>query len=145
MATVSAIVTAMATALNKLAWIDTVSTDDFVPAVTVSSVACMIVPFEQETAVTLDSLDADAAVMVHRITVEFWVKHAQGQAAITMQKARDAGTLAIIQLMADDGTGYVLARDVTFAERIEPAFVTHANTPWLIASLVVPIENEVTI
>ena len=143
MATVSTIVTALGVALDKLTWIDAVSTTEFLPAVTVSC-AAIIVPFGQETTAGADDLSGATAVLTHRITVEFWVKHVQGAAGTTMQVARDAGTKAIAQLLIDDGIGYVIARDMPFTETVEPAFVTHANVPWLIASLTIPVENEVT-
>lgn len=145
MATVSAIVAAMATALDKLTWVDEVSTSDMQPAITVARCAALIVPFGQEGAMSVDSLDGATITVTTRINVEFWVKHEQGNAAVTMQIARDAGTLAMAQLMTDDGIGYVIARELPFLERIDPLFSQHAGVPWLVASLTVPIENEVSI
>lgn len=145
MATVSSIVAALATALDKLSWVDAVSTAEILPAVTVSSCACLIVPFNQDGSIGVDDLSGDRLVAVHTIQVEFWIKHSQAAIGTTMDKARDAATLAVAQLMADDGTGYTLARDLDFEESILPEFQTHANVPWLVAILKVPVENEVTL
>ena len=145
MATVSSVVTAIGTALDKLTWIDTVSTSEYLPAVTVASCACLITPFNQASTVELDQLSHTSATFVHRIQVEFWFKHIQGTPSTTLQKARDAGTLAIAQLFADDGTGYTLARGYEFTEAVAPEFTTHANVPWLVSLLTVPVENEVSI
>ena len=144
MATVSTIVTALATALDKLTWVDAVSTSEYLPAVTVASCACLITPFNQASTVTVDSLDDGAITFVHRVQVEFWFKHVQGSQATTLQRARDAGTLAVARLLADDGTGYTIARNFEFTEAVAPEFTTHANVPWLVSLLTVPVENEVS-
>lgn len=145
MATVSSIVTALATALDKLTWVDAVSTSEYLPAVTVASCACLLTPFNQQSSVELDQLSHTTATFVHRVQVEFWFKHTQGSPATTLQRARDAGTLAIAQLLTDDGTGYTLARGYEFTEAVAPEFTTHANVPWLVSLLTVPVENEVSI
>ena len=144
MAAVSDITGALVTVLDALTWVNEAADDTFAPAVTVTSCAAFVVPFGQEA--TSEPLDLRGTLhrVIYRIPVEIWVKHTSGSAATTMQIARDAGTLAMVALLHNDGTGYTLARDVGFEERIEPAFVQHGNANWLIATLIVPIENEVS-
>lgn len=145
MADVSDIATALAEVLDGLSWIDEASADSFMPAVTVQSCAAFVVPFGQEA--TSEPIDLAGHVhrVIYRLPVEFWIKHVSGDQATTMRIARDAGTLAIAAILADDGNGYAVARDAGFEERIEPAFVQHGNANWLVASLIVPIENEVSV
>jgi hypothetical protein len=145
MADVSDITSAIAVTLGALSWVDEASDTTFQPAVTVASCCALVVPFGQESVTEPIDLAGDAHRMVTRLPVEFWVKHTSGDQATTMQIARDAGTLAMAALLAGDGNGYSLARDVGFEERIEPAFVQHGNANWLVVLLIVPIENEVAI
>ena len=145
MADLSDITGAMVTVLDALTWVDSAADDTFQPGVTVASCCALVVPFGQEATSEPIGLTGATHRVIHRIPVEFWVKHTSGAQATTMEIARDAGTLAMVALLKSDGTGYSLARDVGFEERIEPAFVQHGNANWLIATLVVPIENEVAI
>jgi len=145
MADVSDITSAIVTVLDALSWVDEASDTTFQPAITVPSCCALVVPFGQEA--TSEAVDVAGTYhrVIYRLPVEFWIKHASGDQATTMQIARDAGTLAMVALLDSDGTGYSLARDVGFEERIEPAFVQHGNANWLIVTVIVPIENEVAI
>ncbi len=143
MSTVTAIAEGIRAVLAGLSWVDAASIDDFLPAATAPTVAAFVVPFEQTSAVLVDSLSAGEITLIHTLTVEFWIQHRNGFAAETMQRARDAGTLAIAALLAHDGDGYTVAREYQFEERITPQFVSHLNVPWLITTLRVPVENEV--
>ena len=143
MATVTSITSAIVTVLDALSWVDKCSADEFVPSAVTTSCSAFIVPFAQETRVLPDVLDPNAITLTHWLTVEFWIQHKNGAAATTMQVARDAGALAIAALIDHDGSGYNIARDYAFEERIEPQFETHMGVPWLIVSLRVPVENEV--
>jgi hypothetical protein len=83
--------------------------------------------------------------VTYRLPVEFWCKHTPGAQATVMERARDASTLAMIALLNSDGSGYQLSEDVGFEERIDPTFVQHGNADWLVATLIVPIINEVNV
>lgn len=144
MATVTSITTAITGVLGALSWVDVASADEFLPAAATSTCAAFVVPFGQETRAISDALDPDTMTLVHVLTVEFWVQHRNGAASTTMQIARDAGALAIAALLANDGSGYTIARDFAFEERIDPAPTTHMGVPWVVVSLRVPVENEVT-
>lgn len=143
MSAVTAIAEALVAVLAGLDWVDAASASEYVPAAVQSDVCAFVVPYGQETRAMPDSLGGETMTLVHVLTVEFWVKHAGGQAAITMQRARDAGALAIAAFLAHDGAGYSIAREYGFEERIDPAPVTHMGVPWLVSSLRVPVENEV--
>ena len=145
MADVSDITSAIATVLDGLTWVSEASDTTFQPGVTVASCAALVVPFGQESVSTPVDVAGSYHRVVYRIPVEFWCKHTSGDQATTMQVARDAGTLAMAALLGADGSGYSIAPDVGFEERIEAAFVQHGNANWLIATLIVPIENEVAI
>lgn len=144
MATVTSIAGAIVAVLDALTWVDAASANEYLPGAAAANCCAFVVPYGQETRALPDSLDPDTMVLVHTLTVEFWIQHKQGAASTTMQRARDAGTLAIAALIEHDGTGYTLARDYGFDERIDPAPVTHLGVPWLVSSLRVPVENEVT-
>jgi len=143
MSTVTEIAGSIVTVLAGLSWVDAASASEYLPAAITSDVCAFVVPYNQETRAVPDSLGGDGITMIHSLTVEFWVKHVNGQTAMTMQRARDAGTLAIAALLAHDGEGYSIAREYGFEERIDPAPVTHMGVPWLVSSLRVPVENEV--
>ena len=144
MTTVTSITTAVVSVLSALSWVDVASADEFLPSAASATCAAFVVPFGQETRTNPDVLDPNVIMLVHTLTVEFWIQHRNGAAATTMQMARDAGAKAIAALLASDGTGYSIARDYTFEERIDPAPTTHMGVPWVIVSLRVPVENEVT-
>lgn len=143
MSSVTEIADAVRDVLAGLDWVTYASTVDFLPPAGQADVCALLVPFEQASTATADSL-GDTITLMHRLTVEFWVQHRNGEAARTMRLGRDAGTLAITALLAHDGDGFTVAREYGFEERIEPQFVTHLNVPWLVVSLRVPVENEVT-
>ncbi len=142
--TVTAIAEALVAVLRGLSWVDAASASEYLPSAVGSQVCAFVVPYNQETRALPSSLDDDTMTLTHVLTVEFWIQHRNGQAATTMQQARDAGTLAIAALLAHDGEGYTIAREYGFEERIDPAPVQHMNVPWLVSSLRVPVENEVT-
>ena len=144
MSTVTSIAAAIASVLDALAWVDKASASEYLPSAANASVCAFVVPYNQETTVVPDSLGGASITLRHVLTVEFWIQHRGGQAAATMQAARDAGTLAIAALIDADGAGYTLERDLAFSERVDPAPVEHLNMPWLVATLRVPVENEVS-
>jgi hypothetical protein len=144
MATVTEIAQAIADTLETLSWVDAAAIDTFYPAVEGVACVALVVPFEQEAS----SAPVDIMGSLHRVTmripVEFWIKHISGNQAETMQRGRDAGTLAMIGLLQNDGDGYNLSADIGFEERVD-GLVQHGNVNWLRVSLMVPIENEVSI
>lgn len=144
MATVTSITNAVVAVIGALSWVDKASADEFVPSAANTTCSAFVVPFGQETRVLPDVLDENVITLTHWLTIEFWIQHKNGAAATTMQMARDAGALAIAALIDHDGSGYTIARDYAFEERVEPQFVTHMGVPWLVAALRVPVENEVT-
>ena len=83
-------------------------------------------------------------VAVHRIPIEFWVKH-DGKPATTMQRARDVGAAALLALVAADGTGYTLnySESVTFA--VDPGLTTINSVSWLVANMTVAVIETVTL
>lgn len=143
MSNVSAICAALVEVLSRLEPVTFASADEFLPPVGNMDVCAFVVPFEQTTTAQPDVLGGGYIVLTHRLSVEFWIQHRNGQAAITMQIARDIGGAAIAALLRADGDGYSIARDYAFEERIEPQFVTHLGVPWLVSTLRVPVENEV--
>lgn len=145
MADVSDITSAMVTVLETLDWVDAASDTTFQPAVTVASCCALVVPFGMESTSTPVDLAGDYHRVVYRIPVEFWCKHTPGNQAAVMTTARDAGTLAMAALLAGSGSGYSIAPDAGFDERLSDGFVEHGNVQWLVSTLYVPVENEVAI
>jgi hypothetical protein len=144
MATVSYIAAAIASQLTALSFVDKASATEFTPAVTGVNCVAFVIPFDQESTAEVRNLDGDIALR-HILTVEFWTQIRNNRIADAMTTARDAGALAITALVANDGDGYSLASDIGFRERIYSEPVTHAGVPWIITSLRVPVENEVSI
>jgi len=143
MATVTSIAAALAsTLLAGLTEVDTASTSSFYPALNTASVGLVVSPFGQETTYSAQTFGG-SALAVHRIPLEFWVRHTQGDEAATMQRARDVATQAVAVLLANDGAGYELARDVGIEERVDQTVTQVANAPWVVVALIVPVENEV--
>lgn len=145
MATVTEIATAISTQLLTLSDVDYVSVSEFTPAISTEKIAAFVVPFEQETTGDFLALSGSALNARHRLRCEFWVKHTAGNATATAQRARDVSTLAMIVLMQNNGTGYQLDTSESFTELIDDQFVTIDQTPFLVASLSVPVRNTLTL
>lgn len=145
MATVTTIATAIKTQLLALSDVDYASVSEFAPAISSATVAAFVVPFEQESNGEFLDLAGTSLLVRHRIRCEFWVKHTQGAVATTMQLARDICTLAMIGLMQTDGTGYDLDTESAFDEIVSDTFVQVDSVPYLVAALVVPVRNEITL
>jgi hypothetical protein len=142
MATPTSIATAIATALSTLPFVDSASATSFAPALANVTCVAFVVPFGQTSGAEFMTF-GDVVLLKTEMPVEFWIQHKPTTPATTINTARDACALAIAKLIDQDGTGYTLARDVPFRERINDAFVNHAGVDWLIATLRVPVENEV--
>jgi hypothetical protein len=144
MATVSSIATAIAAQLSQLTWVDEASSTSYLPATTGNRVCAFVVPFDQETRAETANLRGDLNLR-HILVVEFWTQIRANRIPEAMNTARDASALAMVALVQNDGEDYTLNRSIDFVERVYPEPVTHANVPWIISSLRVPVENEVTI
>ena len=141
----TSIADAMLSAINAaIADVDTVSSTEFTPAITTTKIAALSPAFDLESRFLWESLGGAEVVVIHRIPIEFWVKH-DGKATHTMTRARNIGTDAINALVAADGTGYELLFDdpVTFA--VDPAFVTINSVAWLVATMFVSVRDTLTI
>ena len=139
------IVNAILSAIDAgVADVDATSATDFTPAVTTRSVAALSPAFDLSTSFEWDTLGTAEIVAVHRIPIEFWVKH-DGKPATTMQRARDVGAAALLALVAADGTGYTLnySESVTFA--VDPGLTTINSVSWLVANMTVAVIETVTI
>jgi hypothetical protein len=144
MATVSSIATAIASQLSALSWVNEASATSYLPATTGKAVCAFLIPFEQETRAEASNFAGDVTLRTV-LTVEFWIQIKNNRAAEAMTTAQNAGALAIAALVTNDGDGYTLDRAIPFQERIAPSPVTYADVPWIISTLRVPVENEVTI
>ena len=139
------IVNAILSAIDAgVADVDATSATDFTPAVTTRSVAALSPAFDLSTSFEWDTLGTAEIVAVHRIPIEFWVKH-DGKPATTMQRARDVGAAALLALVAADGTGYTLnySESVTFA--VDPGLTTINSVSWLVANMTVAVIDTVTL
>ena len=144
MALPSAIAAAIATQLGALSWVSEASATSYAPASAGNQVCAFVIPFDQATSAEPANLDGDLFLR-HVLTVEFWTQIRSNKIGDAMTTARDAATLAITRLCANDGTGYTLEAPVRFEERIYAEPVTHAGVPWIISALRVPVTNEVSI
>jgi hypothetical protein len=144
MATPTSIATAIATQIAALSFVNSASATSFAPALANVTCVAFVVPFGQESGAEFVTF-GDVVQVNTVMAVEFWIQHKPTTPAVTVNTARDACTLAMARLIEYDGTGYTLARNVPFRERINDAFVNHAGVDWLIAVLRVPVENEVTV
>ena len=141
----TSIADAMLSAINAaIADVDTVSSTEFTPAITTAKIAALSPAFDLESRFQWETFDGAEVVVIHRIPIEFWVKH-DGKTTNTMTRARNIGTDAINALVAADGTGYELLFDdpVTFA--VDPAFVTINSVAWLVATMFVSVRDTLTI
>lgn len=144
MATVSSIAAAIASQLGQLAWVNEASATTYLPATTGKQVCAFVIPFDQETTAEASNFAGDVTLR-HVLTVEFWIQVRNNRIADAMTTAQNAGTLAITALVQNDDDGYTLDRAIPFRERIASQPVTYADVPWIISTLRVPVENEVTI
>src|SRR5690606_38388510 len=104
----TSIADAMLSAINAaIADVDTVSSTEFTPAITTTKIAALSPAFDLESRFSWETFDGAEVVVIHRIPLEFWVKH-DGKTTYTMTRARNIGTEAINALVAADGTGYEL-------------------------------------
>lgn len=142
MATVQSIAEAIQTQMATISGVDYTSVDDYLPSIKTQSIACLVLPFGQTDTVTLSDFGPNTAAFTHRIKVEFWVKHVQGKANNTMQRAREIFRLAVFALLAGDGTGYTLSPDLRIEGNVEQGFLTVESMPYLVATLYVPVLNE---
>ena len=146
MANVQSLAEAVAAVVSTIEGVDRCSVTDFTPALNTQAIAAMIVPMGQSSAGRIVSTLSNRYLeMTTTLPVEFWVKHAQGDPATTMRRARNVGTDAIAALLAADGTGYELAPDAEITESIESAFVEVSGQPYLVATVRIPIRNVVEV
>lgn len=144
MATVSSIAAAIASQLGALSWVSEASSTSYAPATAGKAVCAFVIPFDQETTAEPANLDGDL-LLRHTLTVEFWTQIKSSNIGAAMTTARDAGTLATIALVQNDGDGYNLDAPLRVQERIYGEPVTHAGVPWIVSALRVPVLNEVAI
>lgn len=143
MATVTSIATALKTTLlNGLSDVDYASIDEFLPPIKTRKVALIIVPNGQETSIRFESLAATTLHFTHRIPCEFWVKHTQGDAATTQQRARDIARLAAVELAQNDGSSYDLDFDLAVESQIADQYIEVGGVPFLVVTLLVPVTNS---
>jgi len=134
----------LAVILADIADVDTVSSSDFTPAITMAKVAALSPAFELESSFTWEALSDDGIVVTHRIPIEFWVKH-DGKPAATMQRARDIGASALSALVNNDGAGYELAFDSPVTFTVDPGLTTVNSLSWLVATMFVSVRDVVSI
>ena len=82
--------------VDYLSDVDYGSVSDFYPAVQTQKIAVIALPFAQASTSEPESFGTGELVMIHRLRLEFWVKHTQGTADATMQRARDVATEAAV-------------------------------------------------
>lgn len=134
----STVIATLLTTINTaLTEVDTVSQADFMPAITTGAVACLAVPFSYQAIGNWETLGGSLRI-VHRIQLEFWVKHVNGKAATTAEYAMNVGTKAMRALIDADGSGYELDYEsMEYAVDANP--VTVNNLPWVVGTLTVGI------
>ena len=134
----STVIAALLTTINTaLTEVDTVSQADFMPAITTTVVACLAVPFSYQAIGDWETL-AGSVRIVHRVHLEFWIKHVNGQSATTAQHAFNIGTKAMRALIDADGAGYELDYEA-MEYTVDANPVTVNNLPWIVGSLSVGI------
>ena len=139
------IVNAILSAIDAgVADVDTTSSTDFTPAITTKSVAALSPAFDMETSFQWDTFNGQEIAVLHRIPIEFWVKH-NGKPAETMQRARDVGTSALSALVAADATGYTLYYSDAVTFSVDPGLTTINSVSWLVANMTVTVIETVTI
>ncbi len=139
----STVIASLLTTINTaLTEVDAVSQSDFMPAITTTAVACLAVPFSYQVIGSFETLDGDLR-LVHRVQLEFWVKHVNGKSATTAQYAFDLGTKAMRALIDADGIGYELDYEA-MEYTVESNPVTVNNMPWIVGSLAVGVVTTLT-
>ena len=141
----TSIANAMLSAINAaVADVDTVSSTEFTPAITTAKIAALSPAFDLESRFQWETFDGGEVVCIHRVPIEFWVKH-DGKTTNTMTRARDIGSSAIAALVAADGTGYELLFDDPVTFSVDPAFTTVNSVAWLVATMFVSVRDALTI
>ena len=134
----STIVATLLSTLNTaLSDVDLVSQSNFMPPINTASVALLAVPFSYQVNGAWETLGGTMR-QVHRVQLEFWVKHIQGQAATTSALAFDIGTKAMRALINADGTGFDLDYE-PMEYTVDANPVTINNLPWLVGTLAVGV------
>ena len=129
--------TLLSTINTALTEVDVVSQSEFMPSITTNGVACLAVPLGYQAIGTWETLGGTLRI-VHRIQLEFWVKHVNGKAATTAEYAMNVGTKAMRALIDGDGTGYELDYEsMEYAVDANP--VTVNNLPWIVGNLTVGV------
>lgn len=129
--------TLLTTINTALTEVDTVSQSEFMPSITTAAVACLAVPFSYQAIGNWETLGGDMRI-VHRVQLEFWVKHINGKAATTAEYAMNVGTKAMRALIDADGTGYELDYE-SMEYSVDANPVTVNNFPWVVGTLTVGI------
>lgn len=146
MATVTEIAEALAAVLDaNVAGIDSVSTTEYLPAITTQTVACVVVPFDQRSIYTTDILGSVTVRATHWIQIEFWVRHDQGQISTSVQRVRNIAQLAAIALYTNDSTTYELDTAEPMEANVLGEPVQIHDIPYLMASIIVPVWDEITL
>jgi hypothetical protein len=140
MATVLAQAQAILNVLDAISYVDSTSVSDFLPAVTTQSATLLALPMGQRDAFTAFTLSTLGSV--HRLRFELWVKHAQGQAATTMARAREFGRDAARLLYASDDDGYMIAPEEAVTYEVDEILTEVHSVSWLVGTLVVPVLNN---
>lgn len=142
MATVTSIADAIKTLLLALDEVDQASTESFLPAVTTTKAAVIMAPFGQRDAFTFADVSGANFAAVQRIPAQIWVKHTNGQEATVADRAREVGLNAAKTLMANDGSGYMLAPDEAITAEVEEFMIDVGGIPYLLVRLSIPVLNE---
>ena len=141
----TSIADAMLSAINAaISDVDTVSSTEFTPSITTAKIAALSPAFDLESRFQWETLDGADVVVIHRIPLEFWVKH-DGKTTYTMTRARNIGAEAINALVAADGTGYELLFDDPVTFSVDPALTTINSVAWLVATMFVSVRDTVTV
>lgn len=131
---VSAMLTVINTAMSE---VDSVSQSEFMPTITTTNIAVLAVPFSYQVNGAWETLGGTMR-LVHRVQLEFWVKHVQGQAATTSTRAFDVGTKAMRALIDSDGSGYDLDYE-PMEYTVDANPITVNNMPWIVGTLTVGV------
>lgn len=120
--------------------VDYTSQTEYLPAMLTSNTALIAMPFGVQT--TGSYLNRPSKMVLrHRIPFRFWIKHIQGNQAVTMAAAFNLGGKAIRVLQDYDNTDYLLAPGGDIEYTVDANLTEVHDLPWLVATLRVPVQT----
>ena len=118
--------------------VDYTSQTEYFPAILTSNTALLAMPLGAQT--TGSYLNRPSKMVLrHRVPLRFWIKHVQGNQAVTMAAAFNLGSKAIRVLQDYDNTDYLLTPGADIEYTVDNSLTEVHELPWVTATLRIPV------